>query len=333
MLSRGDIITGAVVGAIALLAPIGYVLVEATTQPQSEPKVIVKGKTERSALAIDAAQYEEQSKETRRPKQVTVTLPEPVAEEVVPEAVEPDPRDRAVWFGGTSNSTQKSIREPLDADHEDASPEVSPAMRAALAEVGLSAKISDEKVEPPSAEELAAAIAADSADVESMPESTPEEELSDEDRRIAAAFDQQVAAQNPGKKTAVVGIAPEAKDAKADDRKRCKVTFIRPKGSNVASLEPLLIKAIAKGHPVVLVRSREASSPWYVQETAPKQGQYIQAKGRFGSTKTPEGAPFRIVVAFITKVEDIPDHGVEIKKLPEDWLLSQEVIVTLKRQP
>ncbi len=344
MAKKGDIITGAVVGAAALIAPLSYVMVEGAMKSQNKPKVVVKNNkpaTKTKPVQSSELPVFSQPTATGTPdaREIASTeasgfgtadyVSEPRAN-AANSALQPvelahASRDlRIDWFAGRS--------EPLDADHEETSaPNVSPSMRAAKAEVGLSSKLADPAaepvIEPPSAEELAM------ADVARQPE-TPavsmkvDEELTDEDRKIAAEFDQKVA----GDKVKVVAAVETKKTPESkDDAKRCKVTYIRPKAMNVNVIEPLLIKVTTKGCPIVLVRPREAGSPWYAQETMPKQGTYVQAKGRFGNANTPEGSPFRIVVAFIPRIEDVPDNGAEIKKLPEDWVLSQETIVTLKR--
>lgn len=345
MAKKGDIITGAVVGAAALIAPLSYVMVEGAMKSQNKPKVVVKNNksttkskpaqqaelpvfSQHAALGAPSAREVGQIEagEFGNSDSANATQTDATRTEFQPVELAHAGRDlRVDWFAGRG--------EPLDADHEEPlAPNVSPSMRAALAEVGLSSKIAEPvaeaAIEPPSAEDLA------KADIAQQPEApaTPmkaDEELTEEDRKIAAEFDQKVA----GNKVQVVSAVETKKtpEAKTDEAKRCKVTYIRPKTMTVNTIEPLLLKVTTKGFPIVLVRPREAGSPWYAQETLPKQGTYVQAKGRFGNANTPEGSPFRVMVAFIPRIEDIPDNGAEIRKLPEDWVLSQETIVTLKR--
>ncbi len=349
MAKKADIITGAVVGFAALIAPIGYVLVEATTKPAKQPKVVVKDRKPAPKAIVETPKFEsvvlheqgavpiaptrDDESPSARSNGVGFATPSGVQQVALAPGMTV-PALQADWFAGQGGTAPlKRPSEPLDADHEDpVAPNVSESMRAALAEVGLSSKVTetvaDAIIEPPSAEELALADISKGPDAAAMTP-MPDEELSEEDRRIAAEFDQKVAA---GKVTVVPAIEKKATpEAKADESKRSKVTVVRPKGSTVHSVEPFLIKVTAKGFPIMLVRPREAGSPWYAQETLPKQGTYIQARGRFGNANTPEGSPFRVMVAFVPRIEDIPDNGAEIKAFPENWVLSQEMIVTLKR--
>lgn len=336
MAKKADIITGAVVGAAALIAPIGYVIVEATTKPAKQPKVVVKAPLSAPKPRAETPKFESVVADNQRAvpevpdENVPVGSPTTTMDHVTLAPSSTIPALKVDWFAGAGGTTPaRPVTEPLDADHEDAvAPNVSESMRAALAEVGLSSKVTDPVVEPPSAEELALADISKDPAPEAMPE-MPDEELSEEDRRIAAEFDQKVAAgKGNGAAAAEKKVTPEVK---TDAAKRTKVTIVRPKGNAVHQIEPFLIKVTAKGFPIMLVRPREAGSPWYAQETLPKQGTYIQAKGRFGNANTPEGSPFRVMVAFVPRIEDIPDNGAEIKAIPEGWVLSEEMIVTLKR--
>lgn len=342
MRKKADIITGAVVGVAALIAPIGYVMVEATTKSAKQPKVVVKESSNRSsnsvaetsAVATGSTLVAIATNPAAVMTAPLLTPQPPVENSSVPPAPVFEPADsrtsvRVEWFAGQGpTSPATTINEPLDADHEDpVVPHVSESMRTALAEVGLSSKTTDLVIEPPSADELAQADIAQ--ELGPMTERA-NDELSDEDRRIAAEFDQQVA---PVKHQVVTvtrtKVTPDNKVM--DDAKRSPITIVRPRALTVHPTEPFLIRVTGKGFPIMLVRPRESGSPWYVQDTLPKQGTYVQAKGRFGNANTPEGAPFRVMVVFIPRLEDVPDHGAEIKTLPADWVLSQEVIVTLKR--
>jgi|GEM_PF-2779933 len=345
MRKKADIITGAVVGVVALIAPIGYVMVEATTKSAKQPKVLIKERSDRPlntvvdppTLTSTAAAAATQVAIATNPAAVLtaplLTPQPPVESASVPSTVTLEPAQsiasrRADWFAGQGRTVPATtFNEPLDADHEDpVGPRVSESMRTALAEVGLSSKTTDTVVEPPSADELAQADLAQELGPVTEPSS---DELSEEDRRIAAEFDQQVATV----KAHVVTVTQKTVtvDSKLDDASRSKITIVRPRALTVHPIEPFLFKVTAKGFPIMLVRPRESGSPWYVQDTMPKQGTYVQAKGRFGNANTPEGAPFRVMVAFVPRIEDVPDHGSEIKTPPEDWVLSQEVLVTLKR--
>ena len=154
--------------------------------------------------------------------------------------------------------------------------------------------------------------------------------LSEEDELFAAAFDKLVAENAKPDGKAI--IAEKDKTAKPEDLlKRVVVTYVRPKDKTVHSTETFIGKTSARGIPVFLVRSHEPNSPWWVQETAIKQGIYFRASARFGNANTPDGRLFDFVIAFVPRIEDVPDLGSELIALPPEWTYSPEVLYTLKR--
>lgn len=293
---RKDIITGAAVAAFALIVPLGVVLIESYPKPVKPAK----------KLATKTA--------TPKPKPATVAPTPPlvvaapavaVVEPVIHETPEVASNELLVsdvdFFGGRSRQT------------------TSPATEAPVP-----------KADPRSLDEIIAAVEIGTVTPDEMPSDS---ELTEEDEMIAAEFDKLVAENSKIEQTSgKVVVAGKGKPAKVEDTlKRVVVTYVRPKDKTVHSAESIIGKTSAKGIPVYLVRSHQPNATWWVQETAVKQGIYFRATALFGNTHTPDGAAFDFVIAFVPKVDDIPELGSELIALPPDWTYSPEMQFTLKR--
>lgn len=117
----------------------------------------------------------------------------------------------------------------------------------------------------------------------------------------------------------------DASDAFAD-------TIVSPQPmSKVSRNYPVAGRVAEELWPVVLVRSAEPNSPWWVQgkPVVDDQGEY-RAMARFGSDKTPEGSEFRIVVLLVRRGSEQPfAPGMVVKELPRHLKRSAELSVIL----
>lgn len=123
-------------------------------------------------------------------------------------------------------------------------------------------------------------------------------------------------------------------DEEEDNRERIEVSLIRPQENVVKSLAEIIVRTRAKGlkRSFVLVRARQKDAPWWVQDEAVRQGgTYFRSRAQFGNAKTLDGARFRMVVAFATGKDDVPEAGVFFDEIPLKYLLSQEFDMTLNR--
>lgn len=137
------------------------------------------------------------------------------------------------------------------------------------------------------------------------------------------------AGENAGEK--VGGLNPN-KAKKKDDRPRVEVVVLRPRNDIVSQLEDVIGHSKVVGHPIVLVRSRQVASTWWVQEVLPRQGKYFRAVAQFGNTKSADGSRFQYVVAFVKDAENVPETGSEYQDIPPDFLVSEEFEVVVKRK-
>lgn len=80
-----------------------------------------------------------------------------------------------------------------------------------------------------------------------------------------------------------------------------------------------------------MVRSRQKSSPWWVQGVIQRQGAYVRGRAQFGNRATVDGSRFNVVVAFVEDIDDVPEAGTQVAEIPEGTLLSQELEFTLRK--
>lgn len=118
-----------------------------------------------------------------------------------------------------------------------------------------------------------------------------------------------------------------------DTRERTQVTVLRPKGEVVKSIDEIIFRCRtrAKLFPFVLVRSRQKSAPWWVQNDTLRQGTYVRGRAQFGNRNTIDGSRFSVVVAFVEDIDDVPEPGTQMAEIPEDILVSQELEFTLRK--
>jgi hypothetical protein len=118
-----------------------------------------------------------------------------------------------------------------------------------------------------------------------------------------------------------------------DTRERTEVTLLRPKGEVVKSIDDVIFrcKTREKLFPFVLVRSRQKSAPWWVQNDTLRQGTYVRGRAQFGNRATLDGSRFSVLVAFVEDIEDVPEPGTQMAEIPEDILISQELEFTLRK--
>lgn len=123
------------------------------------------------------------------------------------------------------------------------------------------------------------------------------------------------------------------KDEEEDTRERTQVTVLRPKGEVVKSIDEIIFrcKTRAKLFPFVLVRSRQKSAPWWVQNDTLRQGTYVRGRAQFGNRNTIDGSRFSVVVAFVEDIDDVPEPGTQMAEIPEEILISQELEFTLRK--
>ena len=117
------------------------------------------------------------------------------------------------------------------------------------------------------------------------------------------------------------------------ERKRINITLIRPK-SLTAPQEEQIIFRIAEGdypYAFVLVRSRKQGESWWVQGVSIRQGAFYRARARFGNAATVSGSLFKLTLAFVKSVDELPEAGAVYKEIPEHFLLSQEFDIVLKK--
>jgi hypothetical protein len=128
---------------------------------------------------------------------------------------------------------------------------------------------------------------------------------------------------------------PSMKDdeEEEDTRERTQVTLLRPKGEIVKSIDDIIFRCRtqAKLFPFVLVRSRQKSAPWWVQNDTLRQGTYVRGRAQFGNRNTIDGSRFVVVVAFVEDMDDVPEPGTQLAEIPEGILISQELEFTLRK--
>jgi len=118
-----------------------------------------------------------------------------------------------------------------------------------------------------------------------------------------------------------------------DTRERTQVTLLRPKGEVVKSVDDVIFrcKTRDKLFPFVLVRSRQKSAPWWVQNDTLRQGTYVRGRAQFGNRASLDGSRFSVLVAFVEDIEDVPEPGTQLAEIPQDILISQELEFTLRK--
>lgn len=293
---RKDVMTGAAVALFALIVPLGLVLFESRPRP------------------------------TKRVAKPTAKVTQPIAKTVAPTP--------PVTVAVAVVDQVPDAAEPVVASTPELNSELQFFGGGPVVELVAATEPSRPLPDARSLSEIIAAVDIAAMTPEPMP---PESGLSDEDEKFAAAFDKLVAENGQVKlANGVVVVEKDSaeKDKKAkpeDNLKRVIVTYVRPKDKTVHPTEAIIGKTSARGTPVFLVRPREAGSPWWVQESAVKQGIYFRAAARFGNANSPDGSIFTFVIAFVPKPEDVPELGSQIKNLPVEWSYSPEVIYTLKR--
>lgn len=99
--------------------------------------------------------------------------------------------------------------------------------------------------------------------------------------------------------------------------------------SQVGRMATVVGKAEKHSQPVVLVRSAESNSQWWVQPEPKLTGDgNFTTSARFGNTKTPAGTRFKMLVIFPTKTQASAYRPTEpVKQLPKDISHSAEVEV------
>jgi hypothetical protein len=122
-------------------------------------------------------------------------------------------------------------------------------------------------------------------------------------------------------------------ESEAASHERTEVTLIRPKGDMVKSFDELIFRCRTKGKsiPFVLVRSRQQTTVWWVQDDTIRQGMYVRGRAQFGNKATTDGSRFSVVVAFVDDIEDVPEGGTQLSEIPLNVLLSQELEFTLTK--
>lgn len=139
------------------------------------------------------------------------------------------------------------------------------------------------------------------------------------------------------KKVEKTGGLPESSmkndEDKEETRERTQVTLLRPKGEVVKPIDDVIFrcKTPQKLFPFVLVRSRQKSSPWWVQNDTLRQGTYVRGRAQFGNRATLDGSRFSVIVAFVEDVDDVPEPGTQFAEIPQDILISQELEFTLRK--
>jgi hypothetical protein len=136
----------------------------------------------------------------------------------------------------------------------------------------------------------------------------------------------------PQDQAELTGSSSEVEE-KEDTRKRTEVTLIRPKGAVVKSIDEVIFRCRthSKLFPYVLVRSRQKSAPWWVQNDTLRQGTYVRGRAQFGNRVTIDGSRFSLLVAFVENIEDVPEPGTRMADVPEGVLVSQELEFTLRK--
>jgi hypothetical protein len=144
---------------------------------------------------------------------------------------------------------------------------------------------------------------------------------------LPADFPAELLADKGGKK----GVAKkDVKKKDKDNRPRVEVTVLRPRNEFVSSMEDVIGRTKVDGHPIVLVRSRQVGSTWWVQQVIARNGKYFRAVARFGNNKTAEGTRFQYVVAFVKNDKDIPEVGTNYTEIPAEFEVSEEFDAVIK---
>jgi hypothetical protein len=105
-------------------------------------------------------------------------------------------------------------------------------------------------------------------------------------------------------------------------------------GTEVKGRHELVGKLLTTGHPVVLVRSDQSGSQWWVQEAVEATGpQTFKANLQIGNERTPNGTEFRVVI-LVAQTEEAAlrfKPGVPHRSLPVTMPRSAEVNVMFDR--
>ncbi len=152
---------------------------------------------------------------------------------------------------------------------------------------------------------------------------------------LMAGGEQKVSATEKGAEETEDSPESSVKDGddKEETRERTEVTLLRPKGEVVKPIDDVIFrcKTRQKLFPFVLVRSRQKSAPWWVQNDTLRQGTYVRGRAQFGNRATLDGSRFSVVVAFVEDIEDVPEPGTQMAEIPQDILISQELEFTLRK--
>jgi hypothetical protein len=147
---------------------------------------------------------------------------------------------------------------------------------------------------------------------------------SQSDSDLPADFPAELLVGAKEKKGTVKGVNDVKKKKKGNDRPRVEVVVLRPRNEFVKSHEDVIGRTKVNGHPIVLVRSRQVGSTWWVQEVMPRKGKYFRAVAQFGNKKTSDGTRFQYVVAFVEDEDDVPETGTNYQEIPPEFQVSEE---------
>jgi hypothetical protein len=325
-------------GALVVVAlPLGVVVLEATTATSSSPKKATKSKsadkpgrrspdsksTEKPVLVAEDPLFADSSAE------ITDGILDP---EAVFGSVATDERFVSISNAATSVASASSGEltefssetvgsgilyfgggEPADDSHEG-------TLDVAVSEVDV------------------ASVAVVTETMKTADPSTPADDHDESDPDLIALL---AAGEQPASKTDVKTAKTDGstessmKDdkEKEDTRERTQVTLLRPRGQVVKSIDQIIFRCRTqpKLFPFVLVRSRQKSAPWWVQNNTLRQGTYVQGRAQFGNRNTVDGSRFSVVVAFVEDIEAVPEPGTQMAEIPEDILISQELEFTMRK--
>lgn len=346
---KKDVLAGSCIAAFALIAPLGLVVVEATTRPTGQRK------TASSVAKTDRPQT----------KSVTSSAPKTSVLAPVPNVSTLTGDLQLNWVGGTQDTTADVIEpspstnlEALDAVVEQATQAAEAADAIAAAEAFEPDAATVEAVEPmpapatePETVKESTKVALNAADSEKTSGElvTVESGTTGDVQTFVLPIASGTSGSNrpatqPGTKPApqtVVRTEKPAAPAKSGawnplkkieiKNERCKVTLVNPPRDIVKPVDNILGRGLSKGVAVLLVRSSEVNSPWWVQSSLPRQGVFFKGQARFGNAKTPDGARFKFLVAYIPADEEIPDIGAQLAELPESWIVSQDFDFIMRR--
>jgi hypothetical protein len=336
-LLRNELLMWALGALVVVALPIGVVVLEATTSTSSSPK-----KASNSKSADKPGKRVVGSKSKRKPIDVVET---PVfagsSTEITDGILDPEAVFGRVATDETYVSTSETATSVTVATGDELAEVSSETVGSGILYFGGAepADVSDEATLEVGVSRVE--LASDSVVVETVKTadlSTPADDVDESDPDLIALLaGSERPAPKSDTKTAKIEDSPESsmKDdkEKEDTRERTQVTLLRPKGEVVKSIEEIIFRCRTqtKLFPYVLVRSRQKSAPWWVQNDTLWQGSYVRGRAQFGNRNTTEGSRFTVVVAFVENIEDVPEPGTQIAEIPEDVLISQELEFTLRK--